>query len=68
AREPTEAAMALAASLKPLTTPKPIAKTIITRRSQREKSGILEGYPFKDIRHILTPISGTLHILINLAV
>ena len=43
-----------------------MAKTIITRRSQREESGILEGYPFKDIRHILTPIGGTLHILINL--
>ena len=57
AREPIEAAMALAASLKPLTTPKPTAKMIITRRSHIEESGILEGYPLKDIRHILKPIN-----------
>ena len=27
---------------------------------------MFEGYPFKDISHILTPVSGTLHMRINL--
>ena len=32
----------------------------------KESSGMLERYPFKDISHILTPIGGALHMLINL--
>ena len=65
-RVPMTVAMALAASLKPLTTPKPRARMII-RTSNREGSGMLEGYPLKDISHILTPVSGALHMLINLS-
>ena len=59
---PMAGAIALAASLKPLTTPKPIARTMTRMRSEKESSGMLERYPFKDIGHILTPVGRALHV------
>src|SRR4030042_4308227 len=57
--------MALGASVQPLTNS---AASINSRTGSRGRipSGILDGYPFQDISHILTPIGGTLHMGKNL--
>ena len=64
AREPIEAATALAASLKPLTKPKPMAAAI-TRTSRAEDSGMLQYYTFKNIGDIFAPVSGIFQVPVD---
>lgn len=63
-REPTEAAMALAASLVPLIKAKPRARIMITIR--KIKSGTLDHYPVENIGDVLAPVGGYLHMPIDL--
>jgi hypothetical protein len=62
----TAIATALGASVQPLTNS---AASINSRTGIRGRipSGILDGYPFKDVSHILAPVGGALHMLVNLA-
>src|SRR4030042_4245102 len=63
-RVDTTVAIALGASVHPLTNSAPnINISVKTRR--KVTSGILQGYPLQDIRHILAPVGSALQGLVN---
>jgi len=65
AREPIEAAILLAASLNPLTMPKPIAAAITI--TSRASSGMLQYYALKDIGYIFASVGSIFHVLVDFA-
>src|SRR5512134_672167 len=66
ARVEMQVAMALAVSWKPLMKSNASAATITSARSANELSGILERYPFEDVRRVLAAVRGRLQGLVDL--
>src|SRR5512134_853134 len=66
ARVEMQVAMALAVSWKPLMKSNDSAATITSARSANELSGILERYPFEDVRGVFAAVGGRLQGLVDL--
>ena len=65
-RVPITVAMALAASLKPLAIPKPIA-TAMTKISRASDSGMLQYDSFENISYIFSSIGSSLQVVVDFA-
>src|SRR5574341_557901 len=65
ARVEMQVAMALAVSWKPLMKSNASAETVTSATSANELSGILERYPFEDVRRVLAAVGGRLQGLVD---